>query len=128
MSRHEKKHVLSFQALTVLVIVLSALVVSCGEQDDDLVAQTFDISGRVSLLSNSSTAMENVNIDLTDMINDDVFHQSTASDGTYSFDEISSNRWYLIVPSKGGYTFSPEQIQIYTNVNLTDADFKGTPN
>jgi hypothetical protein len=127
MSRQENDYILSIIKLAFLALFLCLLVVSCGEQDDDVIVLTVDFSGKVAL--NNGTAMVDVNINLKDTINNSVTIETalTALDGTYRFEGLTPSKWYTIEPSIGGYSFHPEQIQVYTNVNLTNADFEGNP-
>ena len=125
MRGHEKRYSPVFLKIAAILLLLCVLVVSCGEQEEEDLSTSISLSGKITLASDSS-AIGAVTVNLTDMISNDVTGRITASDGTYSFGGLSQSRWYLIEPVPSGYTFYPEQIQVYTNVNLSDADFKGT--
>lgn len=127
MTALEKQYTRGLLKMAVLALLLLFLFVSCGEQGDEDPSTTISFSGKAVLSSNINTPIADVTVNLTDMISNDVTGTITASDGKYSFVGLSQNRWYSIEPVPTSYTFVPEQIQVYTNVNLSDATFKGTP-
>jgi len=127
MAGHENEHAQGLLKLALMATLLLSLVVSCGERGEEDPSATVFFSGRAVLSSDINTPIADVTVNLTDMVSNSVTGTITAADGTYKFTGLSQNRWYTIGPVPTNYTFVPELIQIYTNVNLSDADFKGTP-
>ena len=92
----------------------------------DSAANTFEISGRVTNLSNGGTNFSGVVVQLTGTT---TAARTTDANGNYSFDGLAAGGNYTVTPVRANYTFAPPSL-VFNNLSAdqANANFAATVN
>jgi uncharacterized repeat protein (TIGR01451 family) len=92
----------------------------------DATANTFDISGRITNLSNGGANFANIAVQLTGTTN---ATRTTDASGNYSFDGLPAGGNYTVTPVRANYTFAPPSL-VFNNLSADqpNTNFAATVN
>jgi len=119
MEARGESYILRLAGFAVVLMLMAAFTLSCGELDD-----VVDITISGTVIHNSTSAgLFDISIKLSGTMTGDA---RTDSQGNYSFGSLTPGR-YTVEAISNDYDFEPEKYIVITDQSEPNVDFTGTP-